>query len=184
MKFAFDLQQQPEPREVALTHRPTISFDDWLAAFWLNCFPPRALAHFPLSSPCTSCQQPPHYTLTLRFTCTPPIIFFNVADWDLQTNAFLPLSLVMVDGTPNTYRLCAVIYHGGNHWTSRWVTSNGHVWGHDGQKHRGALESDGKMEEPCGRSKLCSLRTYGSRTLSILVYALDSLTFACTRDIC
>ena len=109
MKFAFDLQQQLEPREVALAHRPTISFDDWLAALWLNCFPPFVLANFPLSSPCASCQQPPRFTFTLRFTCTPPIIILNVADWDLQTNAFLTLTLVMVDGTPKTYRAAKLV---------------------------------------------------------------------------
>lgn len=88
MQFAFDLQQEPELRKVALAHQPTISFDDWLAAFWVNCFPPHALVHFLLSSPCTSCQQQSRYTLTLQFTCTPPIIFFNVAAWDIQTHIF------------------------------------------------------------------------------------------------
>lgn len=79
----------------------------------------------------------------------------------------------MVDGTPITYRLSAAIYHGINHWTLRWISLNGHVWSHDGQKHRGTLQSDRKMTEPLGRSKFCSLRTSGSATLSVLIYALD-----------
>jgi len=62
-------------------------------------------------------------------------------------------SPLMVDDSPKTYRLSAAIYHDGNHWTSRWITSDGHVWGHDGQKHKGGLKSEGKMVEPCGRSK-------------------------------
>ena len=80
----------------------------------------------------------------------------------------------MVNGTPITYHLCTTIYHGINHWTTRWISSNGHVWSHDGQRHRGALQSDGKIIEPLGRSKHCSLRTSGPGTLSILIYALDT----------
>ena len=152
----------------------TVSFEDWLGAFWLNCFPNHALAHFPLTSLCTSCQCLLWCSLVLWLTCTLPFFFFlNVADWHIQTNPNQSLMLEMVDGAPKTYWLCMVIYHGRNHWTLQWITFDGHVWGHDGQKHKGRLQSEGKMVEHCGRSKFCSLRAYDSHTLSIPVYALD-----------
>jgi hypothetical protein len=159
---------------VPTTARPTISFDNWLCAYWLNCFSARILEQFPATQPCPSCSQQLPLALVLRITHAPTFFFLETSCWDFETNPRHSLKLVMVDGTPILYRLCAAIYHGVNHWTSRWISSNGHVWNHDGQKRRGALQSDGKMIEPLGRSKHCSLRVSGSGTLSVLIYTLDT----------
>jgi hypothetical protein len=171
LRLAFDLRSDARP--IPVSTRPTISFEDWLAAYWLNCFSPRTLERFSATVPCSSCSQQSLPSLVLRITHAPALFFVDVSCWDLETNPFHVLYLVMVDGTPITYRLSAAIYHGINHWTSRWISLNGHVWSHDGRKHHGTLQSDGKMTEPLGRSKFCSLRTSGSATLSILIYALD-----------
>jgi hypothetical protein len=138
---------QIEPHVVPTGSRPTVSFDDPLSGSIVS-----PNVHSP------SCH--PHHHMHLannyrnnRSCCVSPthrhFFFVNVADWDMQTNPNHSLTLVMVDGTPKIYRLCAAICHGGIHWTSRWIASNGHVW-----KHRGGLELDGKMIEPCGRSKI------------------------------
>lgn len=161
---------------IPTTTRPTTSFNNWLCAYWLNCFSfsARLLDQFSETQPCPSCSQQSPLALVLRITHAPIFFFIETSGWDFETNPFHSLSLVMVDGTPISYHLCAAIYHGVNHWTSRWISPNGHVWNHDGQKHRGALQSDGKMIEPFGRSKHCSLHVSGSGTLSILIYALDT----------
>jgi hypothetical protein len=57
---------------------PAITFDDWVAAFWLNSFKPNTLAQFLPASPCLHCRWPSTYTLSIQFSFTPPILFLNV----------------------------------------------------------------------------------------------------------
>ena len=152
---------------------PSTTFDDWLAGFWLNSFSMRNLNQVSSEARCPSCQQPQQYSVQTSFTATPPLFFVNVSDWNLRTDPHHTLKLMTSDGLRRSYHLCAAIYHGSDHWSSRWISPTGHVWGHDGQKHRGGLESQGKLFEPFGRSKYCSLRSFGSGTLAILIYALE-----------
>jgi hypothetical protein len=154
--------------------RPKICFQDWLWGYYLNSFWPYTLAPFSPTTPCSFCSSRCPTTLRLQVTRAPIFFFIDVSDWDLETNPEHVLDLPMVDNTRLSYRLCAAIYFGVNHWTCRWISSNGHVWNHDGQKHRGILQSDGRLVEPFGRSKFCSLRTSDYSTLSVLIYALDT----------
>ena len=154
--------------------RPKISFEDWLSAYYLHSFWPNTLASFSPASPCPFCSHACPTRLSLQIARAPTFFFVDVSDWDLETNPFHVLHLQMIDNTRISYRLCGAIYFGVNHWTCRWISSDGHVWSHNGQEHCGALQSDGRLVEPLGRSKFCSLCTSGYCTLSVLIYALDT----------
>src|SRR3984885_7130496 len=117
------------------------------------------LARFSPASPCPFCLHACLTRLSLQIMRAPIFFFVDVSDWDLETNPFHVLHLQMVDNTRISYRLCGAIYFGGNHWTCRWISSDGQVWSHDGSEHGGTLRSDGRLVEPLGRSNLCSLRT-------------------------
>jgi hypothetical protein len=110
--------------------------------------------------------MPRAHTLLVRVAILdhPPLFFVNVADWDIHTHASFELRLAMDDKSTKVYTLCAAIYYDENHWTSRWIAPNAHVWAHDDRKHRGALQSHGRVKEPLGRSKFCSLRSFASGT--------------------
>ena len=154
--------------------RPKVSFEHWLSAYYLHSFWPHTLARFSPASPCPFCSHACPTRLSLQIMRAPIFFFVDVSDWDLETNPFHVLHLQMVDNTHISYRLCGAIYFGGNHWTCRWISSDGQVWSHDGSEHGGTLRSDGRLVEPLGRSNLCSLRTSVYRTLSVLIYALDT----------
>ena len=72
LQLAFDLHSDAQP--IPVSTRPTTSFEDWLAAYWLNCFSPHTLARFSATAPCLSCFQQSPPSLILRITHAP--VFF------------------------------------------------------------------------------------------------------------
>ena len=154
--------------------RSSISFDDWLSAFSLNCVPLRIISSLPPS--CAHCSLRAPRLFKFHITVARPLFFVDVSAWKISTSARLSLVFTTVDGWTVSYHLCGAIYHGQNHWASRWITREGQVWGHDGQLHRGKLMSHGKARadaDNADNSEGCFLGSFQQKTLSLLIYAID-----------
>ncbi len=77
---------------------------------------------------CPSCRTVSPVSTTLAVP--PPLIFFDTAN--VLAFRVTPSISLLVAGIMHTWTLRGVIYHGFNHFTARYIGTDGSVWYHDG----------------------------------------------------
>jgi hypothetical protein len=68
-----------------------------------------------------------------------------------------------------TYRLSAVVYYDGTHFTCAWVNRNASCWGHDG------LARNGRPER-LHSADLTTMRNYAGGDPHVVLYDLEDST--------
>jgi hypothetical protein len=73
------------------------------------------------------------------------------------------------DGKFVYLQLRGIIYHGGDHFTSRIISTDGSIWYHDGMTTGRNCHADGNIKS-VGEKELRSCRT---KNISLIVYAQE-----------
>ena len=73
------------------------------------------------------------------YTTVPKLMVFEYPDMDIKTSH----SIKFKDKT--VLKLRGIVYHGNNHFTSRIISSEGHIWFHDGMSTGSTCEDDGYL---------------------------------------
>jgi hypothetical protein len=109
-------------------------------------------------SKCTTCND--SLLRKFKFVCSPQILAYPVSGVNMTVNHTLA---VPVEGQLHQYCLRGVIYHGSNHFTTRFISSAGLVWFHDGIATGRSMEYEGMLDDvvltQC-RSKQASMSLY------------------------
>jgi hypothetical protein len=160
----FALQHLPDPSKNGAT------FNTFLNALLLNIIDGRKLRNW--SSVCPNCKQLSKASLRVTLTITLPIIF-TLSDWELLDEPLPWIPFATVEGLAAIYDLCGIIYHGGCHWTARWIdVANGAAWDYDGVVNGGLLAPGGWMSAPYNGLPCCDLRRFNGWVPSKFIYAL------------
>jgi hypothetical protein len=112
-------------------------------------------------------------TFSSAFVNTPPVLFLEVPmEAGSSLSNVLPSWDIEVPSSShrNVYRLSAVVYLGGFHFTSRIISENGTVWKYDGRLNNGVpiFEFSAQKLE----TELLQLLSLDSRKAHIYIYSL------------
>ena len=150
-----------------------VTFGRLMATYFVN-----AITHPQLrgiTPQCPSCRNISTSSPFVTATTTPAIMFLDTSEWTLLDVPHRVFQLPRDNGGVAVYRLFGAIYYGSYHWTSCFISRDGHVWGHDGQKRRGTLKSLGNMSPSQHIHSFHDIRSFESRSLSVLMYVLDDV---------
>lgn len=147
----------------------SISFEEWLHCLFLNAVGQRALREW--NELCTVCHSRSSTLLEPCISSAPPLVVFNVCHWTLSSNPPQFFTIASELGPEVQYGLAVLVYHGLDHYTSRWVDQLGQIWQYDGVQNRGNMVLEFLAFPCCPEAALGSL---GERQLNLLMYILVS----------
>lgn len=138
----------------------SLSLSEWVSAGAFTPFEP--LHSF--NPVCPGCHALGPFGLSITALTTPPLVAFEIANCFVRPELYFTMHAA--PGQPDVvYRLSAVTYFGGGHFTCRYIDGAGDCWAHDGQKPSGLMISEG----PAAALDLTVLET---RVASILYFVL------------
>ncbi|KAH9858949.1 hypothetical protein C2E23DRAFT_718176 [Lenzites betulinus] len=114
------------------------------------------------SSRCSACRS--NGNIVTNFTRAPGLLIFDVSSaGNVRPDLLLKLN---VDGSLQNLSLSGSIYHGGGHFTSRYVNRSGEVWYHDG------VSSGQHCVREAAHVNLIDIRSALGRRVTHYIYAL------------
>ena len=115
-----------------------------------------------LATKCSACKH--ELLRTYVFQEKPPIIILDVS----SANAVQPdhLVYIRVQNEACQYKLRGIVYFGGGHYVTRVISSDNHVWYHDGIETGRSMRYDGSIEN-------CNLDLCRGRSPVIYLYSLQ-----------
>ena len=105
----------------------------------------------------------------LKFVYSSPMLAFDVTTNVLAIDHMLDIP---VEGQMSRYQLRGVIYHDTNHFTTRIVTSSGHVWFHDGIATGSSMEYEGSVSTTTDLTTCCGVNVKACVALYVLIEAV------------
>lgn len=96
------------------------------------------------------------------------VLYFELQLGNIKMAEIPPLINIPQLMHSQQYRLAAIIYHGFNHYTARFILINGDIWNYDGRINKGTPRLEGNISS-VGNS---DLNTCCGRMAHIALYAL------------
>ena len=115
------------------------------------------------SKKCPDCPQPMRKSIS--YDSPPPLLIFEINSDNITLNKTIGFE---EDDEMKVLQLKGMVYHGGFHFTSRIISSDGAVWFNDGMTTGRQCEKDGNLETMSGK-KLMKCR---GKKLVLAIYAL------------
>ena len=111
---------------------------------------------------CPDCSS--KMTKQIYYTEIPKLMIFEYPTFDIKTSHTIKFK---TEHETIVLHLRGIIYHGENHFTSRIISSEGHIWFHDGMTTGSTCNSDGHLKTTSDNL----LKTCQKKQLVMAVYA-------------
>ena len=102
---------------------------------------------------------------SISYDSPPPLLIFEINSDNITLNKTIGFE---EDDEMKVLQLKGMVYHGGFHFTSRIISSDGAVWFNDGMTTGRQCEKDEHLETMSGRK----LMKCGGKKLVLAIYAL------------
>lgn len=155
---AYHRARRTSPIKLSKTSR-SLPLSEWAAAGAVTPFDPLH-AWNPI---CPNCHAQGPFQLSCIALTTPPLIALDVTNHEVRPELLFTMRAPLQQ-PDRVYRLSAVVYYGGGHFTCRYIDSAGVSWAHDGQ-------IDGMMRRE-GPTTSVDLSVLDTRRATILYFVL------------